>query len=203
VKGEKWIDSQGRELPTKYVPERDKRATRLVAKHFRAASALSEKLRALRETVLADVDAFVDWSAQASGVKPAGGEKGNVDLTSFDGLSQIRIRKPEYIAFDERLQQAKTLIDEFLRARSGSEVDAALVEIITAAFTTTRDGRVRADAVLSVQRRVKINDPLWRRAMDLIEESKRALKAKTYIRFYHRVNTEADWTMIELDIANV
>ena len=197
-----WTNSAGQAVPTRYVPTRDKRATRLVARHIKAAGAMATRLAALRQAVLNDVEDFVAWSAEASGIKAAGGRKGNVDLTSFDGLAQIRLRKPEYIEFDERLQQAKALIDQFLAARAKGDVDKALISLITAAFTTTRDGQVRADAVLSGQRRVKIDDPIWRRAMELIEASKQSIAAKTYIRFYSRPDTETDWTIIPLDIAN-
>ena len=197
-----WISASGEEVPSKFVPSRDKKATALVARHLKAAEALSSRLAALKVAVLADVEAFVDWSSEASGVKTAGGAKGNVDLTSFDGLTQIRIRKPEYIEFDERLMQAKSLIDQFLETFSGDEKGKLITRMINAAFTTTRDGRLRAEAICAVQRRIHLSDPLWVRAMQLIEQSKQAIKAKTYIRFYRRQDTESDWKLVELDIAN-
>lgn len=198
-----WTTPAGQEVPAKFVPKRDKKATALVLKHTRGAMAAAGKLSTLREAVLADVDAFVDWSAAESGVDKPGGEKGNINLTAFDGLTQIRIRKPEYIEFDERLQQAKGLIDEFIAGQTPDAKSKILIQMINAAFTTTRDGHLRADAICAVQRRINLSDPTWTRAMQLIEASKQAVKAKTYIRFYTRPDTETDWTMIPLDIADV
>lgn len=202
-KTQSWINSAGQAVPAQYVPPRDKKASALVARHIKAAAALSKKLRELREAVLGDIDAFVDWSASANGVEAPGGEKGNINLTSFDGLTQIRIRKPEYIEFDERLQHAKGLIDQFISGQTPDARSRVLIQMINAAFTTTRDGRLRADAICAVQRRINLHDQLWTRAMQLIESSKQAVKAKTYIRFYARPDTESDWTMIPLNIADV
>jgi len=202
-KAHPWINSAGQTVPAQYVPQRDKKATAVVVRMAKAAFKLSQKLGELRNETIITVNAFVDWSAAQSNVKTLGGEKGNVNLTSFDGLSQVRIRRPEYIEFDERLQQAKALIDQFLKARASDSVDQALIQLVTAAFTTNRDGRVRADAVLAVQRRVKLSDPTWRNAMELIEDSKTAIQSKTYIRFYERATTEDEWALIPLDIASV
>lgn len=196
-----WISATGEAVPAKWVPKIDKARTRLVKGLCKEAEKVSAALMKLRQMALAACDAFIDRSAEDNAVA-LGGQKGNVNLTSFDGLTHIKIRKPEYIHFDERLLQAKALIDEFLAAHSNGGTDEALVQLITAAFTTTRDGRLRADAICSLQRRVRISDPTWRRAMELIEESKQGIAAKTYIRFYTRPSTKADFTMIPLNIAD-
>jgi len=66
-----WTNSAGQAVPTRYVPTRDKRATRLVARHIKAAGAMATRLAALRQAVLNDVEDFVAWSAEASGIKAA------------------------------------------------------------------------------------------------------------------------------------
>ncbi len=197
-----WITATGQSVPQSFVPARDKRATKIINTHIKAAQALSEKLTALRSSVLEAVTDFVAWSEAENDVATPGGAKGNINLTSFDGLTQIRIRKPEYIEFDERLGQAQTIMFEYLHSLGNSPEAQIAIAIVTEAFTTTRDGRVRADAVLAVDRRIRLDAPQWRKAMALLHESRMAIAAKTYVRFYTRPDTESDFAMISLNIAD-
>lgn len=41
-----------------------------------------------------------------------GGTKGNITLPTYDGAFKLQIATAENVTFDERLQAAKTLIDE-------------------------------------------------------------------------------------------
>lgn len=197
-----WTNAIGQTVPISFVPKRDKQVTRLVAKHMKVAMDISGKIAALRTAVLDAVTEFVSWSESQNDVQTPGGTKGNINLTSFDGLTQIRVRKPEYIEFDERLEQAKTVMLNFLADFGETDQARMAIQIVTAAFTTTRDGRVRADAVLAVQRRVRIDHPTWRKAIALIEDSKQAVAAKTYVRFYRRQDTEKDFQLVTLNIAD-
>jgi len=197
-----WISATGQSVPQSFVPARDKRATKIVHTHIKVAQAISEKLTSLRDDVLQAVTDFVAWSEAENGVSTPGGAKGNINLTSFDGLTQIRIRKPEYIEFDERLDQAKTIMFDYLKSLGNTPEAQIAITIVTEAFTTTRDGRVRADSVLAVDRRIRLDAPQWRKAMALLHESRMAIAAKTYVRFYTRPDTEADFVMIPLNIAD-
>jgi len=197
-----WYTATGKPVTYSFVPQRDKKATKLVNKHIKAAQAISEKLASLRSSALQDIIDFVAWSEGANGVETPGGAKGNINLTSFDGLTQIRVRKPEYIEFDERMEQAKTIMFEYLDSLGNSPEAKIAIAIVTEAFTTTRDGRVRADAVLAVDRRIRLDAPQWRKAMALLHESRMAIAAKTYVRFYTRPDTEADFALINLNIAD-
>jgi hypothetical protein len=197
-----WFTATGQSVPYSFVPRRDKKATKIINKHIKVAQAISDKLTALRSTALQDITDFVAWSESENGVETIGGAKGNINLTSFDGLTQIRVRKPEYIEFDERMEQAKTIMFEYLDSLGNSPEAKIAIAIVTEAFTTTRDGRVRADAVLAVDRRIRLDAPQWRKAMALLHESRMAIAAKTYVRFYTRKDTESDFAMISLNIAD-
>jgi len=199
---EYWTSATGQTVPYSFVPARDRKATKIINTQIKAAQAISEKLTALRSAALQAIVDFVAWSESENGVETIGGAKGNINLTSFDGLSQIRVRKPEYIEFDERLEQAKSIMFDYLDSLGNSPEAKIAIALCTEAFTTTRDGRVRADAVMAVDRRIRLDAPQWRQAMALLHESRMAIAAKTYVRFYTRPNTEADFALINLNIAD-
>ncbi|MFN7135763.1 MAG: DUF3164 family protein [Myxococcales bacterium] len=58
-----------------------------------------------------------------------GGAKGNIQFQSFDRLIQVGIEARYNMEFDERLAQAKALIERFIEAKT-SGVDADLRELV-------------------------------------------------------------------------
>src|SRR5690606_29724778 len=87
---------------------------RLVRDLVEAAKHLRELLSKFKASSFGDIEAFIELSAEQYGVK-MGGKKGNVTLLTFDGQYKVQRAIHESIAFDERLQAAKALIDECLQ----------------------------------------------------------------------------------------
>ena len=71
---------------------------------------------------------FIELSAAEYGQK-IGGKKGNVSLASNDGRNMIKRSINESITFDERLQVAKSLIDDCIHrwTQGGNDNIKALV----------------------------------------------------------------------------
>jgi hypothetical protein len=86
--------------------------------------------------------------------------------------------------FDERLQAAKSLIDECItRWTAGSR--AEILTLINDAFYVEKGGSVNAARILGL-RRLQIEDPKWKQAMDAITDSIQVSGKKEYLRFYRR-----------------
>lgn len=130
-----------------------------------------------------------------------GGKKGNLTLYSFDGRYKVQRAIQDRIAFDERLQAARALIDECLAdwtAEAGPELQA----IVNQAFATDKEGQINTGRVLLL-RRLDISDERWLRAMQAIGEAVQVVGSRSYIRIHERIGDSDQYQPISLDIAGV
>ncbi|WP_439957534.1 DUF3164 family protein, partial [Providencia vermicola] len=109
-----WRDAKGVLTPVNLIKPVDIQRDALVGELVVQAAQISELLRQFKIAAFGDIEAFISLSAEQYGVN-VGGKKGNVTLYSFDGRYKIQRAIQDRIAFDERLQGAKTLIDECLK----------------------------------------------------------------------------------------
>lgn len=195
-----WVDAKGVMTPESLIKDIDKARDSLVAELVAKAVAVSEVLSSFKLTAFADIAAFVDLSANEYGVS-LGGKKGNVTLYSFDGKYKIQRAMQDRIAFDERLQSAKALIDECLNEWVAS-ARPEIHSIISRAFSTDKEGDINTSAVLAL-RRHDIKDERWQRAMQAIGEAIQVVGSRSYIRVYKRVGDTDQYAPIPLDIAGV
>lgn len=195
-----WIDARGILTPEHLIKAIDKARDQLVGEIVERAIALNKALAEFKLAGFGDIAAFVDLSANEYGVN-VGGKKGNVTLHTFDGRFKIQRAMQDRIAFDERLQAAKALIDQCLTdwtEGASPEIRA----IINRAFQTEKEGEVNTGAVLAL-RRLDINDERWLRAMEAIGEAVQVVGSRSYIRVYERVGDSDQYQPVSLDIAGV
>ena len=81
-----------------------------------------------------------------------GGDKGNVSLLSFDGQLSVKRAIAQHIAFDERLQAAKALIDECLKEWT-ADARPEIVLLVQDAFRVDSEGKIRTGNVLALRRK--------------------------------------------------
>lgn len=189
---------QGHLIPIETIRPIDLTRDELVQKLVADAREVSTGLGAFKQQAFADIQAFVDLSAEQYDAK-VGGPKGNVTLMSFDGRYKVIRAYQDNIVFDERLQAAKALIDECLRdwtKESGPEIRA----IIDRAFEVDKSGKLNEGRILAL-RRVDIRDKRWKRAMEAISESIQVVGSKGYIRVYERMGDTDEYRPIALDVA--
>jgi len=105
------VNSQGYLVPVEQVKPIDIARNDLVLETVTTFGVMQRAMSEMKKRVMGDIDAFVEMSAEQYGVS-LGGKKGNITLMSFDGSYKLQLQISEYITFDERLQVAKTLIDE-------------------------------------------------------------------------------------------
>lgn len=193
-------DAKGALWPKDTMREIDLLRDELVREIVSRAKAQSEALAQFKAGVFGDIESFIQLSGEKYGVK-MGGIKGNVSLLSFDGRYKVQRAVAESLAFDERLQVAKELIDQCIHEwsqGSRSEIRA----LINDAFQVDKEGRVNSARILSL-RRLDIKDEKWNRAMLAIGESIQVAGSKTYFRVYERVGDTDQYRPISLDIAAV
>lgn len=190
-------DAQDRLVPVGSVKDVDKARDSLVREIAGRAVALREAMKGFRDDVMGDVAAFVQLSAEQYGAK-IGGNKGNLTLTSYDGAFKIQRQVSETLVFDERLQAAKSLIDECITEWTEGSRDE-IRALINDAFQVDQAGRINTGRVLSL-RRLKIGDERWHRAMQAVSDSLQVAGSKAYIRVYAR-RPDGKYEPIALDLA--
>lgn len=193
-------DAKGALWPVENLRDIDIARDDLVREIVAKAKLQSEALAQFKAGVFGDIEAFVQLSGEKYGVN-MGGKKGNVSLLSFDGRYKVQRAIAESLAFDERLQVAKELVNECIHLwseGSRSEIRA----LINDAFQVDKEGRVNTARILSL-RRLEIKDEKWQKAMQAIGESIQVAGSKTYFRVYERVGDTDQYQHISLDIAGV
>jgi hypothetical protein len=176
-------DAQGRMVPLVAIHEIDLMRNDLVIELMGKARAISEALAAFKGSALEEIQALAELSAEKYKIK-LGGRKGNLTLFSYDGRFKLMRSIDEHVAFDERLQAAKALIDECL-IRWSEGGNANLRTVVLDAFQVDKAGRINVNRILSL-RRIKIDDEPWQEAMAAIGDSLQVVNNKAYVRFYER-----------------
>jgi hypothetical protein len=193
-------DAQGRLVPESMIKPIDLARDQLVQELVAEARAASEALARFKGKAFGDIEAFIELSAEQFGAR-IGGKKGNVTLMSFDGRYKIQRAIQESIAFDERLQAARALIDECLRDwTEGARPE--VVTLVNDAFRVDTKGEIRTARVLAL-RRLEIADERWQQAMRAIGEACQVVGSRSYIRVYERIGDSDQYQPISLDIAGV
>jgi hypothetical protein len=193
-------DAKGNLVPVAKIKEIDLMRDDLVNEIVQEAIEMHELIKAFKDNVFGNIAAFVQVSAEQYGAK-LGGNKGNVTLTTYDGRYKIQRAYAESLVFDERLQAAKSLIDDCI-SKWAEGVNDNIRILVNGAFEVDKEGKISTTKVLSL-RSYKIEDTDWHRAMDAISDSLRVAGTKAYVRIYKRVGDSDEYTPISLDLASV
>lgn len=192
-------DRNGRLVPEAQIKAIDLARDELVREKVNQAVQLRDLLRVFKQATFDDIAAFVQLSAEQYGAR-IGGDKGNVTMLSFDGRYKVVRAIQDSIQFDERLQAAKSLIDECLNDwTEGARTE--LRTLVNNAFRVDQDGNIKTGEVLSL-RRLQFEDPRWTKAMTAISDAVTVVGSKTYVRFYER-DERGQYLSISLDVAGV
>ncbi|MFN8682807.1 DUF3164 family protein [Paracoccus sp. P2] len=191
-------DAGGRLVPTELVKPEHRLEDQTVRKIIAYAEELSAQIARFRGHTVDDIATTLDLMAEKYGTK-RGGQKGNVTLTSYDGLLKVTVQVQEQLTFGPELQIAKGLVDDCIGRWSAGANDniRALVEH---AFQVDKEGRINRAALFQL-RRLDIDDADWKAAMEALGDAIRVIGSKEYVRFYRRADTRARWEPITIDLA--
>ncbi len=190
-------DSNGNDIPLKYVSKYDKakdRAVRKILARFLHAREMLEKVVA--ETI-AELQAL-------AATKESVGAKGNFSARSFDGLIQASIRQQYNIFLDERVVKARELMLGYVEkvlSRVGGNDAAALRLIVAEAFKANAQGFLSTGKIMSLLR-MEIDNADWREAKRILQEAIRPQKGKRYLVCERRYTTQGEFKPVRLDIAD-
>jgi predicted transcriptional regulator len=178
-------DASGREYPAKILdPQIVKRDT-LVSRVMGRAERLHDKIAYEKDKMAADIDKYLQKTAEQYGEK----WKGNAE------------RNRERIDFDEKLQVAKQKIDECLK-RWTEDSNVNLQAVINEAFQVDKKGEIAKHRILAL-RKYNIKDKNWKQAMDIIDEAIQVTSTKQYIAFYKRKSPNKPFELISLNFSAI
>ena len=194
------LDANGAEWPTDKVKPIDRDRDRLVKSLANRAKKVSGTISEFKTDAFNEIADFVAHSA-AQYEHTFRGKKGNMTLFSFDGQFKIVVARGETRAFDERLQVAKSMIDQCIH-KWAMGANKNIQAIVNDAFQVDKEGKVSVDRIMGL-RRVSIDEPEWKNAMEAIADSIQITGSKRYIRLYERVGETEHYNPISLDVASV
>ena len=194
------LDAKGRLVPQQQVRPSDALEDQTVRIILGYAVELANQIdRFLAHTQL-DLEAFLQTLADKYDATKRGAEgKGNVTLTSYDGLLRVQFAVADRLVFGPELQVAKGLFDECVSDWS-ADARPELRAIIADAFRVDKEGVVNREAVLRLLR-LEIEDVRWEDAQEAIRDAIRVIGTKRYARFYVRPRPDAPWQAIPINIA--
>lgn len=200
LKGKTYLtDAKGALVPVELVRPADLLVDEQVRKIMGHARNLSAQIARFKQHTLDDVADLMALLLQDYQTK-IGGEKGNVSLTSYDGLLQVRLQVQERFTFGPELQAAKALVDEYLTELT-DDSDPVLRGLVHHAFRTDNAGLINRAELFRLLR-YDIEDARWQSAMRAIKDSIRVEGSKEHVRFYQRPTARAKWEAVTIDVAD-
>jgi hypothetical protein len=190
-------DGQGRQVPENMVSDIDKLRDQTVREIAKKALDMRDKLAVFKQAIKDELLSYLSLSAERYG-KKYGGKKGNVTLMSYDGSLKLMLAVNENIVFDERLQVAKSIIDDCITRWSQGSRDE-IRALVNNAFYVDKAGNISAARILGL-RRLDIQDGEWKRAMEAITDSIQVSGSKEYLRVYTR-GDNGEYQQVPLDVA--
>lgn len=191
------IDSNGNEVPVKYVAAYDKAKDATVRRIYARFVKARRALEAVVAESVADLDAL-------KGGKERLGEKGNFSAQSFDGLLSVSIRQQYNVLLDERVVRARELMLEYVNSVldrvNGVDV-SALRLLVENAFKANAKGYLPTGRILELLRMEVPNDK-WREAKQILQDAIKPQRGKQYLACETRKSTRDEFRAIRLDIAD-
>ena len=194
-------DAQGQDVPVAYVKPYDRERDRVALRILKRWVVEHDRLAILKADTLADIAKLQAFGRDKCEVK-IGGDKGNVQFSSFDGLTRVRLDARTMVEFDDRFNQAQKLILEYADDLAGATGERDIVTIIRAALTPSAGGMLARSRVIGLLR-LNIKAEKWLKAMDMLRDCQFVKSGKTYIYVESRSSINDDWEMIPLDVAAI
>lgn len=191
-------DVKGRLVPVDLIKPVDLLMDETVRKVAFYAQQLSAQVARFKQHTLDDIAGFKALLAQEHKTD-IGGPKGNITLTSFDGLVKVSVKIADLTMFGPELQNAKAKVTECIRTwaeGAGPELRA----LVESAFQVDQEGRVNRSDLLYLLR-LNIEHPTWLEGMALIRQAERPLGTKEYVQVHVRPHTGAKWEHVTIDVA--
>lgn len=191
-------DPKGRLVPLETIAPFDLLMDETVRKIAYFAAELRDQIARYKQHTMDDVLGLKALLAQEHKVT-IGGEKGNITLTSFDGLTKVTLKIADVTVFGPELQAAKVKVSECLRTWTEG-APPELRAIVENAFAVDQEGKINRSNLLYLLR-LNIDHPTWREGMDLIRKAERPMGTKEYVQVHVRKAVGDRWEHVAIDVA--
>ena len=191
------MDGQGRLIPITLMKPIAKKRDKLVSQMIKDAYRMQTIVGKFKIKQFAKIESWIDYSKSQYGSNE-GGLKGNITLKTFDDKQKVTHQVSVTQKFDERLQIAKDLLDEFIIEKADKTDDAEIKALLQQAFDTDSKGAVSTAKIFSLLS-WNIKSPKWEQAMEAIKDSVYSSGSKLYIRFHER-DENGKWQPISIDM---
>lgn len=159
---------------------------------------LASQVEAFKRQLEADIQAFIDLSAEKYNVKAGAVSAKLVPLMTFDGRYKVTREIADQIDFNERLQIAKQLADECLE-EWGETADYKVRAVLADSFQVNKKGRINVKKVLGL-RKFNFEEPKWKQAMAAIADAVTVVGTKPYYRMHER-DDDGNYNQIKIDFS--
>lgn len=191
-----WIDGAGQPIPAKYVDKVAKKRDAVVAKIVKKALAEEARLMSLKKDFMAEIDGYLDWLVEVNGTE-ALNDGGNYKLSGFSQDMRVTLKVQKFLDLDERIHIVKQKLDDCL-TRWSQGGNNNLKAVVFEAFKVDQQGRFDTMRVLSL-RRLKIDDKVWREAMELLTDAISVSGTKAYIVIEERKDRRSEWRTVRMN----
>lgn len=192
-------DAKGNLVPKSKIKDVELLRDDAVRDMFTKAKVVSEEMRAFKASIFDDIEQFCEYSASEYDTT-WGGERGNIELTSFDGSLKVTKTVADIETVDERIRIAEKLIKECANEWSSGS-DDKVKALVNLAFKVDKKGKLSTSRLRQLKQ-LNIKDEKWQRAMQAIDDSIKAVGTCEYVRFYKR-DEHGKYQQMPMDMAKM
>lgn len=196
-----WTDEKGIQIPYNRITPLERKME--VKSYYLAKKAvdLHNRLADFKREIAEICQGIYEQYMAENKVKKTA--KGNFNWYNFDRSIKIEVSVNERIEFDDMaIDAAKAKLEEFLQNNVEAK-DEFVKELIMNAFETSR-GKLDVKKVMSLVRyKSKIKAPLYKEAIELIENGIRRPDSKMYFRIWQKDPNTGKYQYIDLNLSSI
>ena len=195
-----WHDESGSTVQYNRTTKAERLMERSSAKLLKGALKINTDLSAFKNHIEAVCEEVYETFMKEKNIDKK--TKGNFTWYNFDRSIKIEVAINEHIEFDElTIEACKNKLNVFLDGAVKTEVEI-IKEMVLGAFSTSK-GKLDAKKVLGLLKfRSKIKHADFQEALNLLEESIRRPKSKTYFRIWAKDNA-GEYQSINLNFSSI
>lgn len=128
--------------------------------------------------------------------------KGGFQRITKDGKHKLLYKFTTVCAWDERAEKAETLLRDFLKDFVKKR-DLKMYNVISALLERNKEGNLEYSRIQSLySQKNEFDDPRWKEAIRLFEESFKPIDSKMRIEIFTRDPESNRWIPISLNLSN-
>lgn len=195
-----YKDHRGNDIPSNYIHKLDKDKHAAAERFVKQAMKLSEQMSKFKSEVIDKCDELYNKALEENKVSVRQNAKGGYTVSTIDKRTKVVFTISETMRFDDNIDIAQELIQQYLESITSDGVNPDLKLLINEAFKT-RKGQLDTKRVMGLLK-LEIKNEKWVRAMELIRKSISVDSKKRYISFW-TTDVEGKESAVKLDFANL